>query len=65
MAWVGVVARHIRLEGDPQLTELGLRDYAERTRVKRMIEAEYKQRLGRKLFGKLEKALAGLAAKDA
>ena len=47
------------------LTELGLRDYAERTRVKRMIEADYKRRLGKKLFGKLEKALAGLAAKDA
>ena len=39
------------------LTELGLRDYAERTKVKRMIEAEYKDKLGKKLFGKLEKAL--------
>jgi DNA-binding MarR family transcriptional regulator len=43
------------------LTDLGLRDYAERTKVKRLIEAEYKERLGKKLFAKLQKALALLA----
>jgi DNA-binding MarR family transcriptional regulator len=47
-----------------ELTELGLRDYAERTKVKRMIEDAYREKLGKKLFGKLEKALAKLASDD-
>jgi DNA-binding MarR family transcriptional regulator len=46
------------------LTELGLRDYAERTKVKRMIEDVYRDKLGKKLFGKLEKALAKLSSED-
>jgi DNA-binding MarR family transcriptional regulator len=62
----GVIAR----EPDPidkrarrvVLTELGRRDFAERNVVKRAIEADYRQRLGNKLFNKLEKALAKLAA---
>lgn len=62
----GVVAR----EPDPAdkrarrvvLTELGLKDFAERNKVKRAIEAEYRKRLGNKLFNKLERALAKLAA---
>jgi DNA-binding MarR family transcriptional regulator len=65
----GVVAR----EPDPAdkrarrvvLTELGLKDFAERNKVKRAIEADYCKRLGDKLFDNLEKALAELAAKPA
>ncbi len=40
-----------------ELTELGLRDYAERAIVKQEIEESYRQKLGKKLFGKLVKAL--------
>jgi DNA-binding MarR family transcriptional regulator len=43
------------------LTDLGLTDFAERNKVKRAIEADYRNRLGDKLFNKLEKALAKLA----
>lgn len=43
------------------LTELGLADFAERNRVKRQIEAEYRDRLGPEAFAALEAALAKLA----
>ena len=60
----------VRRVGDPQdkrarrieLTDLGLADYAEQTRVKRMIEADYRGRLGPRLFDDLVKALERLAA---
>jgi DNA-binding MarR family transcriptional regulator len=44
-----------------ELTELGLRDFAERNRVKRLIEEEYRQRLGDKRYKRLEKALRKLS----
>lgn len=43
------------------LTELGLRDFAERNRVKRLIEAQYREKLGPEAFAALEAALAKLA----
>lgn len=43
------------------LTELGLRDLAERGRVKRAIEADYRLKLGDKRYKRLEKALKKLA----
>jgi DNA-binding MarR family transcriptional regulator len=65
----GVVQR----EADPAdkrarrvvLTKLGLKDFVERNKVKLAIEADYRGRLGDRLFGKLEKALAKLAADPA
>jgi len=59
----------VRRETDPAdkrakrvvLTDLGLRDFAERNRVKREIEERYRDKLGKKLFAKLEKALRRLA----
>lgn len=42
------------------LTELGLRDFAERNRIKRAIEADYRQKLGDKRFNRLEKYLRRL-----
>ena len=42
------------------LTELGLRDFAERNRVKKMIETQYRDKLGSKLFVKLQRALREL-----
>lgn len=62
----------IRREPDPAdkrakrvtLTELGLTDFAERNRVKRELEERYREKLGKKLFGKLQKALRELAATD-
>ena len=58
----------VRREPDPAdkrakrvvLTDLGLRDFAERNRVKQEIEDAYRDRLGKKLFGKLQKALKEL-----
>ncbi len=47
-----------------ELTALGLADYAEQTRVKRAIEAEYRQLLGGPLFEHLIEALDRLAATD-
>jgi DNA-binding MarR family transcriptional regulator len=44
-----------------ELTELGLVDFAERNRVKRMIDAEYKSLLGEKAFAALTDALARLS----
>lgn len=44
------------------LTELGLRDLAERQRVRRAIEAEYRTKLGDKRYKRLEKALKKLLA---
>ncbi|HEY4201217.1 MAG TPA: MarR family transcriptional regulator [Devosiaceae bacterium] len=44
-----------------ELTALGLADYAERGRVKRAIEAEYRDIVGDKLFRKLRKSLRLLA----
>jgi len=60
----------IRREPDPLdkrarrivLTELGLRDLAERRLVLRDIEERYRETLGKKLHSKLEKALRKLAA---
>lgn len=43
------------------LTELGLADFAERNRVKRQIEAEYREKLGPEAFAALAAALARLA----
>lgn len=43
------------------LTELGLRDFAERNRVKRAIEAEYRDKLGPQAFAALEAALRQLS----
>lgn len=43
------------------LTELGLRDFAERNRVKRLIEQQYREKLGSEAFAALEAALAKLA----
>lgn len=43
------------------LTELGLRDFAERNKVKRLIENQYRDRLGPEAFAALEAALARLA----
>lgn len=43
------------------LTELGLRDFAERNRVKRLIEKQYREKLGAEAFAALEAALAKLA----
>lgn len=62
----------VRRESDPAdkrakrvvLTELGLADFAERNRVKQQIEERYRDKLGKKLFGKLEKALRKLAEPD-
>lgn len=62
----------VRRETDPDdkrarrvvLTDLGLRDFAERNRVKQQIEESYRDKLGKKLFGKLEKALRKLAEPD-
>ena len=42
------------------LTELGLRDFAERNRIKRAIEADYRQKLGDRRFNRLEKYLRRL-----
>lgn len=60
----GVIAR----EADPAdgrarrlvLTELGLEDFAERNRVKRAIEARYRDRLGAD-YEAMARGLAGLA----
>lgn len=46
------------------LTELGLRDLAERNRVKRGIEDEYRQKLGDKRYKRLEKTLKRLVAEE-
>jgi DNA-binding MarR family transcriptional regulator len=63
-------AQHVvRREPDPAdgrakrivLTELGLRDFAERNQVKRLIEAQYRKTLGDTAFAALETALAKLA----
>lgn len=43
------------------LTELGLRDFAERNKVKRLIETQYREKLGPEAFAALEAALAKLA----
>lgn len=43
-----------------ELTELGLRDYAARTMVKRAIEERYRVRLGHDHFSQLEAALRKL-----
>ncbi len=43
------------------LTELGLADFAERNRVKRAIERQYRERLGPEAFEALQAALAKLA----
>jgi DNA-binding MarR family transcriptional regulator len=45
-----------------ELTPLGLRDYAERRRVKRAIEREYEQRLGTERLQTLRGALDALIA---
>lgn len=42
------------------LTGLGLRDFAERNRVKRLIETQYRDKLGAEAFAALEAALAKL-----
>ena len=62
----------IRREADPAdkrakrvvLTELGRKDFAERNKVKRQIEERYRDKLGKKLFGKLDKALRKLREPD-
>ena len=62
----------VRREADPEdrrakrvlLTELGLRDFAERNTVKLLIQAQYRERLGPALFDALDQALAALAAPD-
>lgn len=62
----------VRREADPAdgrarrivLSELGLRDFAERNKVKRAIEADYRERLGETSFAALEAALAKLAGDD-
>lgn len=62
----GVVAR----EPDPLdkrarrivLTELGRKDFAERNRVKRAIEDEYRAKLGEKRYDRLARALRRLTA---
>lgn len=43
------------------LTELGLRDFAERNKVKRQIEQQYRDKLGPEAFAALESALAKLS----
>lgn len=43
------------------LTELGLADFAERNRVKRAIEQQYRETLGPEAFEALQAALAKLA----
>lgn len=43
------------------LTELGLRDFAERNKVKRLIEKQYREKLGAEAFAALETALGKLA----
>ena len=43
------------------LTELGLADFAERNKVKRLIEKQYREKLGPEAFTALEAALAKLA----
>lgn len=43
------------------LTELGLRDFAERNKVKRLIERQYREKLGAEAFAALETALGKLA----
>lgn len=43
-----------------ELTALGLRDFAERNKVKRMIEADYRAKLGDKLFGQMMQGLQKL-----
>lgn len=61
----GVIAR----QPDPQdgrarrvvLTALGLKDFAERNRVKQEIEADYRARLGAEAFDALMAALGKLA----
>ena len=58
----------IRRETDPAdkrarhvvLTELGLRDLAAQKQVRRHLEDSVKDKLGKKLLGKLEKALKRL-----
>jgi DNA-binding MarR family transcriptional regulator len=47
-----------------ELTELGLRDLAERNRVKRGIEDAYRQKLGDRRYKRLEKALRRLVAEE-
>lgn len=60
----GVVARQLDANDKRArrivLTELGLRDFAERNRIKRAIEAEYRIKLGDKRYGRLEKILRRL-----
>ena len=64
----GVVRRvgdlHDKRAWRVELTELGLADYAEQTRVKRAIETEYRQLLGEPLFDSLIDALTRLASAD-
>lgn len=43
-----------------ELTALGLRDFAERNKVKIMIEAQYREKLGDALFDNLNEALKRL-----
>jgi DNA-binding MarR family transcriptional regulator len=62
-------AQYLRREPDPQdkrakrvtHTDFGLRELAERSRVIAEIEERYRDKLGKKLLGKLEKALRRLA----
>ena len=60
----GVVRREIdaadRRARRVVLTELGLRDRAEQRQALARLEAEVRNRLGKKLFGKFEKALRKL-----
>jgi DNA-binding MarR family transcriptional regulator len=62
---LGVVMRELdpadRRAKRLMLTQLGLHDFAERNRVKREIEAEYREKVGEKAFVTLKRALARLA----
>jgi DNA-binding MarR family transcriptional regulator len=63
----------LRREADPAdrrarrviLTELGLRDLAAQKQVRRRLEERAREKLGKKLLGKLEKALRKLAPDSA